>query len=67
MSDKRHRTTLLCGLVHAEKGPAATPAILEIAAHCATQKNSTAHVRFGSKADIQSKKHDVRFTPKSGH
>ena len=25
------------------------------------------NVRFGSKADIQSKKYDVRFTPKSGH
>src|SRR5262249_55674118 len=26
-----------------------------------------AHVRFGSKADIQPQKRDVRFTPKSGH
>jgi len=34
---------------------------------CAWQQNQRAHVRFGSKADIQSKKHDVRFTPESGH
>src|SRR5262249_25771635 len=27
----------------------------------------TMNVRFGSKADIRSKKIDVRFTPKSGH
>jgi hypothetical protein len=33
---------------------------------CAEQDNSW-HVRFGSEADIQYKKHDVRFTPKSGH
>jgi len=26
-----------------------------------------ANIRFGSKADIRSKKRDVRFTPKSGH
>jgi hypothetical protein len=33
----------------------------------ARQQSRTAHVRFGSKADIRSKKRDVRFTPKSGH
>ena len=26
-----------------------------------------AHIRFGSKADIQRRPSDVRFTPKSGH
>jgi len=25
------------------------------------------HVRFGSEADIQAPRSDVRFTPKSGH
>jgi hypothetical protein len=28
---------------------------------------STVHVRFGSKADIEARPFDVRFTPKSGH
>jgi hypothetical protein len=30
-------------------------------------KTQLLHVRFGSKADIQSFLSDVRFTPKSGH
>jgi hypothetical protein len=33
----------------------------------ARQQSWVAHVRFGSEADIRSKKRDVRFTPKSGH
>jgi len=34
---------------------------------CASQQNSGADVRFGSKADIGARPSDVRFTPKSGH
>src|SRR5215469_1982342 len=34
---------------------------------CASQQNSGANVRFGSKADIVRVSTDVRFTPKSGH
>jgi len=34
---------------------------------CASQQNSGADVRFGSKADILGGSRDVRFTPKSGH
>src|SRR5262249_23680766 len=34
---------------------------------CAAQQNQTANVRFGSKADIEVRSEDVRFTPKSGH
>ena len=30
-------------------------------------KASHANVRFGSKADIEGRPADVRFTPKSGH
>jgi hypothetical protein len=33
----------------------------------ALQKSLIAHVRFGSKADIEARPFDVRFTPKSGH
>jgi len=33
----------------------------------ARQQSRAAHVRFGSKADIQRPLSDVRFTPKSGH
>ena len=33
----------------------------------ALQKFLTAHVRFGSKADIDDHSGDVRFTPKSRH
>jgi len=33
----------------------------------ARQQSCAAHVRFGSKADIQAPSSDVRFTPKSGH
>jgi hypothetical protein len=33
----------------------------------APQQNCPANVRFGSKADIQPKELDVRFTSKSGH
>jgi len=33
----------------------------------ARQQSRTAHVRFGSKADIEARPFDVRFTPESGH
>ena len=33
----------------------------------ATQRSLAAHVRFGSKADIEAHPRNVRFTPKSGH
>jgi hypothetical protein len=33
----------------------------------AQQQFCEAHVRFGSKADIEACPSDVRFTPKSGH
>jgi len=33
----------------------------------AQYQSETAHVRFGSKADIEARLLDVRFTPKSGH
>jgi hypothetical protein len=33
----------------------------------AQQQSWAAHVRFGSKADIDARLFDVRFTPKSGH
>jgi hypothetical protein len=33
----------------------------------ALQKSSSAHVCFGSKADIEARPFDVRFTPESGH
>jgi hypothetical protein len=33
----------------------------------AAQQFPTAHVCFGSKADIAARPHNVRFTPKSGH
>jgi hypothetical protein len=35
--------------------------------HFAQQQFMRPDVRFGSEADIQSKKGDVRFTPESGH
>jgi hypothetical protein len=35
--------------------------ILEVA------RKTSAHVRFGSKADMEALSPDVRFTPKSGH
>jgi hypothetical protein len=34
---------------------------------CARQHSQAAHVRFGSKADIEARPFDVRFIPKSGH
>jgi hypothetical protein len=34
---------------------------------CASRQLGVASVRFGSKADIQRRLSDVRFTPKSGH
>jgi hypothetical protein len=33
----------------------------------AQQQFCEAHVRFGSKADIEGRLGNVRFTPKSGH
>jgi hypothetical protein len=33
----------------------------------ARQQSRTAHVRFGSKADMNRSNRDVRFAPKSGH
>ena len=33
----------------------------------AQQQSETAHVRFGTKADIVHRLADVRFTPESGH
>ena len=33
----------------------------------AQQQSETAHVRFGSLADIKARLPNVRFTPKSGH
>jgi hypothetical protein len=35
--------------------------------HFAWQQTSRSNVRFGSKADIEVRLSDVRFTPKSGH
>jgi hypothetical protein len=37
------------------------------ALHCAPRQILAANVRFGSKADIETRPSDVRFTPKSGH
>jgi hypothetical protein len=34
---------------------------------CAVQQSRKADVRFGSKADIEARPTDVRFTPESGH
>jgi hypothetical protein len=34
---------------------------------CRAGMVTAAHVRFGSKADIEKRASDVRFTPKSGH
>ena len=33
----------------------------------ARQQSLAPHVRFGSKADIEARLHDVCFTPESGH
>jgi hypothetical protein len=38
-----------------------------ISGQFAQQQSQAAHVRFGSKADIQPRPTNVRFTPESGH
>jgi len=35
--------------------------------HFAQQQFQATNVRFGSKADIEARPSNVRFTPKSGH
>jgi hypothetical protein len=51
---------------HLDRPDQTTAVVIAGQARASQQKRPT-NVRFGSKADMTSLIHDVRFTPKSGH